>query len=1358
MKVSRILNSLAGERVIGVDPAMKPNFEADWRRRLNLYTGRSLSDTALTIEQEGRAGRLATRGQMVSHGVVSRLELETHSEQVLDRETGTVTTAFFYQVAAGMGIAASGEDVLVTRPLQIDVLNVRIYAPTRIVEAIESRVEEGGGGRPARPGLVEERGGLLRLREAIERLALGDEIARRSLRAFEARTLGPPLRALIGKEVNNTVPRAGILLLQPVVAEVVGEFDDDDPCEQDPQNFAFEDWGLVDGARLVLYIWPTELSPLPASDAQMRNNLAYIIFDEERSYGPEQLLPWEEIGVPLGLVGFDNEWRPSFVDRYSVVRAGGKPKRRSLLVPGSGNAFLWQARVQQFAEQITDPANKDVPIAGLSAQFHFLPPMGLLPKNAVDFIFTDDLTTETTAHNHFFPAGYDIEAVPVPMEQLDIAMEASAPLAPFDATAIDQVQVLVPVPEIWYEPELLKKKLVSEEFQKAITKFTEDETQWKLRRKDVRKKASLLIKTATGKTPEYADPDPPEENVTLDPPEENFGTEVPADSPAAPRVISEYEKLKTGLRGMGPAIASEVAKLDEKGLRPFIDYLQGLINSANDKIDFGFLNVQTDIYRIRQQVLGNTAGTRLATSPTLAGIAKGDSAIATRENIRDFAKRVKVEAEPGIAGPAGDTGEITATGTTLLAGISGSGGGELFVAGAKIRSEETQSSLAGGFTLGGSRLSGTGVTATELLTGIKIGGTGLKKERATISQMLSEQASIGSSVLFTPKPTTSVDVIEQSAIVGEFIDFRTVTVAARLEQPESAESRNYAVSEKHQVISGLVGLEMNLDGIEIPGVRAEPGNSQSPNVTFDRLRDVAVRNRVLGEILSNVHDPVPRDADEGANFSVGVRALDHTIGVLRKVEGRVQLYRRAVDLCRNSLAILQGLINQANLRLKAIEDGLAEARHDLTVARALFAEEQARVKAINDRRRLIIAEQVRFLAYQRPRVADLLVSTPMRSLEPGLAEAPIPACLGRDAEIPPDLRAMVELLREVPVKWLVYVHPLIDKLDRIETLQETVKSAKIRAQIQYPTKQAQIARQVKASTGFFSQAIDTVFTAQQAVVAEQRMQMAQLDLDLFVENKWQLIRDRAKESISLGDLIDAGHGRSDVAQQTTRELNDISHVAACLYKMFGEVLPAIRLDWAERLSQYDTPVNLRNLSSLPRWGDKGTDGEDLIAFVDRRQMQTLVDWLYQRVDPRQPEAVSLINDLVRICILLASHAPVKQIIAGHVPRPTTVKKGGRVELAAVDLSKVRVGMQVLMHSGDDVVTTGIVDDLTDGKAAARVVDIFNKNEPAAGGGAGQAAEKSVRLDENTRVEFAEPDAFDRGAIAIYKAQSKSNRR
>ena len=120
-------------------------------------------------------------------------------------------------------------------------------------------------------------------------------------------------------------------------------------------------------------------------------------------------------------------------------------------------------------------------------------------------------------------------------------------------------------------------------------------------------------------------------------------------------------------------------------------------------------------------------------------------------------------------------------------------------------------------------------------------------------------------------------------------------------------------------------------------------------------------------------------------------------------------------------------------------------------------------------------------------------------------------------------------------------------------------------------------------------------------------------------------------------------------------------------------------------------------------------------------MQALVDWLYQQVDPLQPDGVALINDVVRICLLLASHAPVNQIIAGHVPKATVVQTGGRVELA-VDHTKIRVGMSVLMYSPtNEVLARGLVEDLGAGKAAARVVTTVRKE---------------VTLDPGARAHFA----------------------
>ena len=62
MKIRSIIKPLDGEQIVGVHPVMAPEVKADWRRRLNLFTGRSLSDVAMTTEQKGRAGHLATLG------------------------------------------------------------------------------------------------------------------------------------------------------------------------------------------------------------------------------------------------------------------------------------------------------------------------------------------------------------------------------------------------------------------------------------------------------------------------------------------------------------------------------------------------------------------------------------------------------------------------------------------------------------------------------------------------------------------------------------------------------------------------------------------------------------------------------------------------------------------------------------------------------------------------------------------------------------------------------------------------------------------------------------------------------------------------------------------------------------------------------------------------------------------------------------------------------------------------------------------------------------------------------------------------------------------------------------------------
>lgn len=1597
MKITPIYTPLPGEHVAGVEPTLSPNVQTHWNRRLNLYTGRALSDAALTLEQDGRAGRLATRGQMASHGVVSGFEVGLEHE----RDGTDGQARHFYQIAAGMGIAASGEDVILRRTLRVNVRDIQVCGPPALFPPYDTTSSNGSTPHGSALVSADDEDGATTVDHQVGSWTLGELID------YRATHVVPPSAAAL--------PRVGLLLLQPVVSELIDRADASDPCEEDPENYAFDDFQLVDGCRLLWYVWPAEWRALPPLDRQRRNVIANTIFEAEARLGPEGLLPWERIGVPIGVVGFNRHWEPLFVDRSAVVRAGGRPPRRSVILPKLGNPFLWQARIQQFTEQTADDSLQASTPTQLARRFRFLPPAGVLPRSAVD------LDTRTS---DFLPSTYRVDAAPIPLEQLDAAMEESAPLARYDLFVPDDVQVLVPVPQAWFEPGLLRRETVSPAFLETIDALVRRRGKWLRRRLEVRHRKAVIDRAIGSLEETYPDRDPDAlddheaiSDTTIDAtdpqlaqPEEQFGTsadgvdlvstvlqqlreylvnETPlyddvstaflspanpiavtlATSPVsavqieaasgnkvtydavkhqllfdpraealtpeeaaalkalstdvaynqaltalltrftsddttlvfptllrgkvtydrtrrqlvytarpepmtpdeqqrlhalspdrrwikavdtlftfshpnapvriplahAPRVATRqhlaaltnnkvlydgvaHQLIYTGrpapisremllaltrlssnsewvaavkamytasLRPATPTNAAalvslpvartvlfdvmggrvvyddltrqliftgrpaamtaeerdalkqmkqgarfdtavdalftrsqqnEVAQLDRLGLRNFIAYLERKIGEADDKVDLSFTRVQTDIYRVRQLMLGTNAATRLATSPVLASIAQGDSAVASHENIQAFVSEMK-QPPPGV-GPlksqyepptippptVSSTGPVTRTPTSML-GLRAAASPSM--ASARLVTSTVEAQIVPAIRQ----------TTAEVFTAASL---------ATPVPMASAQA--------TALPLAgakTADVVGQTSLIGKALNFRTVTLAERLEQPKAPEAKNAAVATKAGVISEVIGLAINTADLVIPGFNLY---NNSATLVVDRyvmnqdrvqrvvpremkytIQEVAERGLVT-EVLAGYHDLDPLDGDESAFFAMAVRALDHAVAILRVAEGRIQAYRTALDRCRRALSDLEALRARVDARLGVIGGELSETRHDVAVSRALLADETARIAAINERRQRILADHVPYLAFRRPRAADLLAGVPTRHVDPAATEAPIATCMAREVTVPRELQQMANLLRDVPVRWLAYLSPMVDRLDRLDTLHQTLAFAKVRAEALQPARMLAAAPTVPLMGVGLS--IQQVFGAHQDVVALQRQTTARLDLAEVVGQSWLNVAERARDLLSLGDLTDADHGRADVSRAAAQEIEQIAHVAACFYESVGAVLPALRLEWTELLSQYDAPVSLRNLASLPKWGT--------IELLDRREMQGMVDWLYGRVASDQPQAVAFMDDLVRLCILVASHAPVNAIIAGNVQQNAPVQRGGRVDVA-VDLARVHVGMQVFMYAdtstGPTVVARGVVEDLGAGKAATRVVDV---------------ASPTVNVSPATRVQFMEP--------------------
>ena len=527
------------------------------------------------------------------------------------------------------------------------------------------------------------------------------------------------------------------------------------------------------------------------------------------------------------------------------------------------------------------------------------------------------------------------------------------------------------------------------------------------------------------------------------------------------------------------------------------------------------------------------------------------------------------------------------------------------------------------------------------------------------------------------------DVINASPIVGK-ANIRTTAIAQRLEDPKAIEAKDYTAATRHDAVNALLRLADQLraedggvtpglfEGIDVYGVRDDPflgpGNTTQrvPLATFitDRPRlaqllTTPVRTRTV----PGAAETLP---DEGAYFSDSADLSDNTVALMRQVEGRIRLYRDAIAAAQATLATLREGIAQGNAGLAAIADALAEARHDVSVAKALLAEESERIADINQRRARVIAEEVRFLAFVRPREADNLASVPRHQVDPGLIEAPAPGCLDDHPDVPDELTGLLRVVREAPAQWFVDVPRLFDRLDRPDLLVKAVQSAQIRT----PLLAASIA-QVAAPSNRLTGAIASMQSRQLQVVSQARAVATQIDLTRVRGLTWQGARDQATQVVSLGDLVDGEHGRGEVSRRAAQTFEEIGRITACLHAGFSGVLPSLRLDWAETLSQFDDSPSLRRLSALARWGE--------IPYLDRYRLQGLVDWLFSRINPVEPRAESLMNDVVRMCLLLASHAPVGRIIAGRLPRPITVRPGVRLPLTAFDPTRLRVGMEALVY-------------------------------------------------------------------------------
>ncbi|MES2034788.1 MAG: hypothetical protein V4466_11470 [Pseudomonadota bacterium] len=810
------------------------------------------------------------------------------------------------------------------------------------------------------------------------------------------------------------------------------------------------------------------------------------------------------------------------------------------------------------------------------------------------------------------------------------------------------------------------------------------------------------------------------------PVEADFGT-TEADGVREIAAIAEFRG-----RWKQTFLAQHFTALEEAGLDSFIADLDARLNGTNDAVDLGFVRARADIYRVRSYMLGADAASRLVTSPALADLAvREEGARAKSLDLSAFVKTayqtdyrrnpdepLETKKKPATA-PATPTEPPKVSTGTFATGVT-MGMLRTFDVSASpsIRGLTTPAVQPQAFVQ--PQLQPMIMAQPLVFQPMLVAQPAAAVTSAGISAAAFASAqparfatgSISASALRAGlTPTVNFrDIQAQLALPGRVE--RTASVAERLAPPPSVEAHAFALEGKLTVINTIAGLmidptkapsgQARPDGIALadlpaPGFRYKPTTAPGSGRVRDTVGDV-IKDREKAEDARDYEDmdDVPKDSarHEADYFNAAVRAIDNTIALMRLVEARIALYRSLLDDARAVRTALGGVIRDTEARLRTIDIEVEEARHDVGVTESLLAEETERVNALNARRARIIEDHVKVVLFRRPRRGATGKALPSSPATAALTESPIAACLREHDDVPEEIREYAALFREGPVAWFPAVRNQLHLIDRLEAVRLTLSAVRLRASayrvLPSPPPVNTAPKMLMA--------VRSALTAQRVTLDQRRLVALQMDTSIFATATLVQAQRELTDRASLADLIAGDHNRPALARMAAQEVDQIGQVAACLHASFGETPPIVRLGWAEILSEFDRPAPLDRLSGLPRWNE--------LPLELKRTQQGFVDWLFARIDRTVPAAESAINELVRVCILMAAHAPVDQIIPAHLVTPARAEVGVRLDLA-VDIRRVRVGMLALVRGDDDKpIAHATVEDLSDGLARARIIKTF----------------------------------------------------
>ncbi len=767
----------------------------------------------------------------------------------------------------------------------------------------------------------------------------------------------------------------------------------------------------------------------------------------------------------------------------------------------------------------------------------------------------------------------------------------------------------------------------------------------------------------------------------------DFGTVVTGDV----RRAAALDKFRA--RWTQDFLEDDLATVDENGIGAFLTAVDARLKATNDAIDLGFVRARADIYRVRQIMLGADAASRLVTSPALADLAlRDEGARATSKGISEFLSRAgtrrpnepvfTVAAAAAPPPPPPSRGPVFfQPGLMTLNAMS-------FVAAPPPPPPPVTAFMA--MPLAFAPMSATALSATTALSTPAVFQPAVAKPAFSIGAVAAARE--------TGRYRVS-DIQRQIPIAG--LVERTASVAERLTPQPAVQALEYALASKAAIVTTLAGLAdggsgrptgIALADIPMAGYRRKAGPGDVPS--FGALL-ADLKLRPAQQVFEDA-DKLPESQGqkhESDYFTAAVQAIDNSIAIMRLVEGRVALFEELAASLSDLKAEITGSGGEAAAYLRSVDVEVAEARHDLATAERLRDEERSRVAAVNLRRASILETHVHAIAWRRARAADLRDEVPLMEVASGLAPNPVAVCRREHDEAPDEIHDYVQLLREVPVSWFPAIAAMVQRIERLESAHAAIRTMLERAIV---PRALAAPRQVTAANRYLK-GVQNAMVAGRRVVEARRAAAAALEAARVARLSLAEAHTQLRAMSTIGDLISGTHRQPALTRAANEEIDGIATIAGCLHESFGEVPPIVRLGWAETLSEFDRPAPLENLAGLPGWGE--------VAIELRRTLQGFVDWLFGRIDGKQEDAQDAITELVRLCLLMAAHAPVDKIIPAHLVAPAPAKLGSKLFLA-LDISRVRKGMTMLVRDERDrIVSHAVIDDIVDGRARASVTQI-----------------------------------------------------